>query len=283
MLTFKSLFKPRSLLDRVYILYAAALLVVAGIGTLQFIRQQYTQQKSDTLDMGTMVVELAAQSIGDAAVVNDHDAIRRTLASAVLHTPFGKASYDDLRGQVLTESSNPQPETWTPAWIRSLVARDMEDVNRVISVGGRDYGVLRLHYVHLQIAEQRWALLRDSIAMLVVVLAAGLVLIRVLLTRWLSDVDRIQNFAEDIRLGRFEGYEDAARDAPPELRKALELFGSAASGLRTQFDQRLDALSFALMQHKNATDQAVIVLELDPLGFVTAVNDLFCMTSGWTR
>ena len=48
--------------------------------------------------------------------------------------------------------------------------------------------------------------------------------------------------------------------------KCPDTHGSAASGLRTQFDQRLDALSFALMQHKNATDQAVIVVELDPQG-----------------
>jgi diguanylate cyclase (GGDEF)-like protein/PAS domain S-box-containing protein len=274
---------PRSLLNRVFLLYGLTLSALLAGALALFLSGDVDRSIEEASLAANMVVEIGAHAITDSVLVNDQDAIQRTLNAAVTRTAFSGARYIEVGGNVLVARAGTPPREQVPAAIRRWVADQLPEVNRVITAGGRDYGVLRLAFTTDEIAAQLWQTMLRSLALGAVALALGLVLTRWLLGRWLANLDHLGHAAEQIRAGELDVHARPTGDAPEEVRRALEQFNSAASGLRDRYGARIDALTHALVQHKRATDQAVIVLELDPLGVVTAVNDLFCAVSGWPR
>lgn len=274
---------PHTLLNRVFLLFAATLSVILVTGTVMALRDHVEGDIEDANSTATMLVELAAQSVADAVLVNDHDAIRRTLRAAVLRTPFERARFIELNGNVADERAPKLERTQAPALLRGYMARRLPEVNRVVNSGGRDYGVLRLDFQIDRLAEPIWHSTLRSLGLALTGLLGGLMLTRVLLTRWLSHLGKLDDLVKSIQGGELDAQAAADVDAPLEVRRALEQFNSATGGLRDRFGQRIDALNRSLEQHKRATDQAVIVVELDRDGKVSAVNDLFCAVSGRSR
>ena len=273
---------PRSLLNRVFLLYAGMLsvLVVGSLGLS--LRGQLVREIDDANDTATMVIEIAAQAVADAAVVNDLDAIKRTLKSGINRTPFGTALYLEVDGNRLSAEA-PARFTDAPQWLNRLVRERLPDVNRVIEVGGRDYGVLRLKFVVERVSDYLWRTIVNTLLFGAVVLAAGLVVTRILLARWLSSLGHLQRFVEQIKAGQLDAKASVSLNAPAEIRNTLEQFNLVATQFQNQFGQRIGALTHALVQQKKATDQAVVVIELDPTGTVIYANDLHVQLSGWAH
>ena len=74
---------PKSLVARVYALYAATLLLFVGGGLAIFFNYQFAQQIEDAQDAATMLVSVSATTIADSAVIGDYDTINRTLRGAI--------------------------------------------------------------------------------------------------------------------------------------------------------------------------------------------------------
>ena len=273
---------PRSLLNRVFLLYAVMLSVMMFGGLGLSLRGQLSREIEDANDTATMVIEIAAQAVADAAVVNDLDAINRTLAAGVNRTPFGSARYLEVDGHEVRFDAPPHRST-APAALRALVAERLPDVNRVVEVGGRDYGVLRLSFLVDGVADYLWTTLFNTLLFATSALALGLLSTRALLSRWLSNLGTLQRFVEQVQAGELDAQATVSMNAPEEVRRTLEQFNSVTNQLRDKFGQRIGALTHSLVQHKRATDQAVIVIELDPEGRVMYANDLHAQVSGWDR
>lgn len=280
MLTVKLL--PRSLLDRVFVLYAVMLSVMMFGGLGLSLRGQLSREIEDANDTATMVIEITAQAVVDAAVVNDVEAINRTLAAGVNRTPFGSARYLEVDGHELRFDAPPHRST-APAALRALVAERLPDVNRVVEVGGRDYGVLRLSFLVDPVADHLWSTLFQTLLFATTALALGLLATRALLSRWLSNLGTLQRVLEQVQAGELDAQATVSMNAPEEVRRTLEQFNSVANQFRDKFGRRIGALNHSLVQHKRATDQAVIVIELDPEGRVLYANDLHAKVSGWDR
>ena len=273
---------PRSLLNRVFLLYAGMLSVLV-LGSLGLsLRGQLVREIDDANETATMVIEIAAQAVADAAVVNDQDAIKRTLEIAINRTPFGSAHYLEVGGYRLGADAPPR-YTRAPQWLNLMVHERLPDVNRVIEVGGRDYGVLRLKFVVERVSDYLWRTLVNTLAFGAVFLAAGLAITRVMLARWLSSLGNLQGFVSRIKAGQLDAKASVSLNAPAEIRHTLEQFNLVATQFQSQFGQRIGALTHALVQQKKATDQAVVVIELDPSGTVVYANDLHAQLSGWTH
>jgi diguanylate cyclase (GGDEF)-like protein/PAS domain S-box-containing protein len=273
---------PRSLLDRVFLLYAVVLSVMMFGGLGLSLRGQLSREIEDANDTATMVIEITAQAVADAAVVNDLEAINRTLAAGVNRTPFGSARYLEVDGHELRFDAPPH-RSKAPATLRALVAERLPDVNRVVEVGGRDYGVLRLSFLVDGVADYLWATLFNTLLFATGALTLGLLATRALLARWLSNLGTLQRFVEQVQAGELDAQATVSMNAPEEVRRTLEQFNSVANQFRDKFGQRIGALTHSLVQHKRATDQAVIVIELDPEGRVVYANDLHARVSGWDR
>ena len=270
---------PRSLVGRVFTLFALSMLVFVGVGLGMFYRHQFLQHIEDTQDAANTLVEVASRAVEDSAVIGDYDTVKRTLSTMMVQSPFRSAVFIDLGGGVIrVNASGEDPLAPAPDWLTRRVGSELFDVNRVVAVGGKDYGVLRLSFDERKLASQLWTLLLQSAGLAAVALAASLVLARFLLKHWLDNLGRL----------RFYGNEQAAdaalsASAPIEIREAIQAVNRSAASMRDQYGQRIADLMNSLVQHKSALDQAAIVCEVDREGRITAVNDQFVRCSGFAR
>ncbi|MBD8530191.1 MULTISPECIES: bifunctional diguanylate cyclase/phosphodiesterase [unclassified Massilia] len=279
MLKLVTLLLPRTLVGRVFTLFALSMLVFVGVGLGMFYRHQYLAHIEETQDAANTLIEVAARAVEDSAVIGDYDTVRRTLATMMLRSPFQSAVFIDLDGGTIQVRAAPdQALAPAPAWLSEHVAHELYDVNRVVNVGGTDYGVLRLHFDEHRLASQLWLLLVQSALLAGVILALSLALARALLARWLKNLGRLRFDAGD-----GEGGAAISSDTPLEIREAILAVNRSAASMRDQYGQRIDILMDSLVQHKSALDQAAIVCEVDRAGLVIAVNDQFVAQSGYAR
>ncbi|WP_313705660.1 EAL domain-containing protein [Massilia sp.] len=272
---------PRSLVGRVFTLFALSMLVFVGVGLGIFYRHQFLQHIEETQDGAYTLVEVASRAVEDSAVIGDYDTVKRTLSTMMVQSPFRSAAFIDLAdGVIRVDAPATDYHASAPGWLTRRVGRELFDVNRVVAVGGKDYGVLRLSFDERKLASQLWILLLQSAGLAAIALSISLALARWLLKRWLENLGRL----------RFHGDEQAAAaeaalsaSAPREIREAILAVNRSAASMRDQYGQRIAALMNSLVQHKSALDQAAIVCELDREGRITAVNEQFVRHSGYAR
>jgi diguanylate cyclase (GGDEF)-like protein/PAS domain S-box-containing protein len=274
---------PRSLAGRVFAVFSLTMLLFLGTGMGLFYRYHLLQHVEETQDAALTLVEVAAQNIEDSVVIGDYDTVQRTLGKMLFQSPFKSAAFIDVAGSTLRVQAPKFERAPAPAWLSRLIASKLYEVNRVASVGGRDYGVIRVEFDADKIASQLWALVLETASFTLVAFALGLVLMRTLLKRWLASLGRLHSFENEVAAGRVTAEADMHADAPTEIQEAIRAVNRSAASLRVQFGQRIDSLTNSLMQHKHAVDQAAIVCEVDTAGHIIGVNELFERASGTTR
>ena len=228
---------PGSLVGRVFALYTVVLagFVLAGLGL--FYRYQFTVELEEAQLRAETLSAVVLPTIADSAVIGDYDTIRRTLERAVYHSSFSSASFIDLRGGLVRAPHADAPPVNAPDWLVRTVAERLYDTNQTISVGGRDYGVLRLSFAPERIAGSLWAQTRIAIVLALASLAGGLVLIRFPLVHWLGNLSRVEQFEKAMDEGEAVPTLLAADEAPTEFRATFEVLGRAAANLRSQRTQ----------------------------------------------
>ena len=228
---------PGSLVGRVFALYTVVLagFVLAGLGL--FYRYQFTVELEEAQLRAETLSAVVLPTIADSAVIGDYDTIRRTLERAVYHSSFSSASFIDLRGGLVRAPHADAPPVNAPDWLVRTVAERLYDTNQTISVGGRDYGVLRLSFAPERIAGSLWAQTRIAIVLALASLAGGLVLIRFPLVHWLGNLNRVEQFEKAMDEGEAVPTLLAADEAPTEFRATFEVLGRAAANLRSQRTQ----------------------------------------------
>ncbi len=233
---------PRSLLVRVYALYGIALLLFVGLGLGWFYYYQFNEVIEDAQRSATMLIEVVAQTVSDSAIIGDYDTIKRTLDKAILRSQFESASFIDLDGGVVGSREEASGGIQAPAWLTAKVAEQLYEVNRTISVGGRDYGVLRLQFSAGIIAERFWRLVSTACQLGLVGLFAGLQLIWFPLRNWLGTLERVRSFEAEARPpGESLDTVPFIDDVPLEFRPAFEVLQRNANSLRRELTSREQA------------------------------------------
>lgn len=225
---------PKSLAGRIFALYAANMLLVVGAALFLFYAQQFNEQITSAQDKVAVLGEVVAQTVSDSAVIGDYDAIKRTLQKAVRDSTLSSASYIDIAGGTLTVTASARPEGSAPRWLEARVGAQLPDVNSVIRVGGRDYGIVRLRFAPDAIADDIWSVTVRALVISTTVLLIGLILIRLALRHWLGGLDSIRQF-DWTEAARAAGEEQALEaSAPVEIREAVASFRKAGAALQTQ-------------------------------------------------
>ena len=209
---------PQSLVGRVFSLYLATLLLFVGIGLALFYRYQFTQQIEDELLAGEMMVNVAAQTVGDSAVIGDYDTISKMLERAIARSKFSKAQFIDPKGGAITTTNSVQQTVLPPEWLTSRVQDSLYDINHNIVVGGKDYGVLRLTFAADQVAGELWRVALYAMALSAVALLLGVMFIGRPLKRWLGNFDRVRSNEVAILSGAVDINALIDADAPVEIR-----------------------------------------------------------------
>ena len=228
---------PSTLVGRVFSLYFATLLVFVGAGLGLFYRYQFAQYIEAEMLAAEMMMNVAAHSVADSAIIGDYDTIGKTLERAIARSHFAKAQFIDADGGIIQFENKAQTPISPPQWLRVMVQRRLHDVNHNIAVGGKDYGVMRLTFADGLIAGELWALALYALALAVSALVGGVVLIRIPLKRWLGNFDRVRAREADILSGAIDVNALLDSDAPAEIRHTFEILSHAANRLSAQREE----------------------------------------------
>lgn len=228
---------PDSLVGRVYSLYVITLVLFVSVGIAGFYQHQLTQHVNDASEDAALLVDVIATTVGDSALIGDYDTIKRTLTMAVRRPHFSAVEFIDVRGSL--SITNPiESENHAPEWLVRRISASLLDINRTISVGGVDYGILRLKFAPEAIAGDFWGLIKLAAMLALASLVGGALLIRIPLSRWLGTLSRVQTFEAGMQDGLAIDERTLGRDVPAELRGVFALLTRTASSLRNELDNR---------------------------------------------
>lgn len=253
---------PRSLVGRVFALYSVTLLAFVGGGLGLFYQFQLGVELEAAQTRAEALAMVIQPVVSDSAVIGDDDTIARTLERTIYHSHFDAAAFIDLKGRQVRALRQPSTEPGPPAWLTELVGRRLYDTNLPITVGGRDYGVLRLSFAPDLIAGDLWRPLRVALWLGLCSLVGGLLLIRLPLVHWLGHLGRLRSLEAGLRSGEAGRPDARDDDAPIEFRQTFAVLNQAAESLQAQREQAAVTLS--------AIGDAV--LTLDASGAVLLAN-----------
>jgi diguanylate cyclase (GGDEF)-like protein len=255
--------------------------LTAGLGL--FYKNQLLQHIEEIQDTANMLIEVAAQAVEESVVIGDYDTIKRTLEKTLARSPFQSAMFIDLSGGVIRLQAPSAPVGRAPAWIEAEVAARLFDVNRPITIGGKDYGVMRLSFNAEKIATELCNLVVQATVLAVLFLLTSLLLMGWVIKRSLAHLDKLHSYEAEIASGAVAAEAMLVADAPVEIQEAIKAVNRTAANMRNHFGQRIESLMNTLVQHKNALDEVSIVCECSPSGRITYVNERFVTSSQRSR
>ena len=228
---------PSSLVGRVFSLYLTSLLifVIAGLGL--FYKTQFSQNIEKEQITAETLMNVAAHSVAESAVIGDYDTITKTLQLAIASSNFSSAQFIDANGGALMAVRRDKALMPSPLWLRALVQAQLFDVNQIIAVGGKDYGVLRLSFAADVVASELWRLALLALGVALGALVGGMVLIWIPLKRWLGNFDRVRAHEAEILAGAINVNALLDADAPVEIRHTFNIVSRAASRLLAQREE----------------------------------------------
>ncbi len=233
---------PASLIGRVYALYSLTLLLFVGSSLVLFYQYQYDQVVEEAQQSATMLIEVTAQTVSDSAVIGDYDTIKRTLDTAILRSQFQSAMFIDLTGGTIKSENDTGNGSHAPAWLRTRIAEQLYEVNRTLSVGGVDYGVLRLVFAVDGIADGLWVLIRTALTLALGCLLGGLFIIWLPLKRWLGTLDRVHSFGYARTAVDQADTAKLIEEVPLEFRPAFEVMRRTTEKLQSELAAREQAI-----------------------------------------
>jgi signal transduction histidine kinase len=225
---------PRSLVGRVFALYTATLIAFVALALGLFYSYQFGVELEDAQLRADALAEVILPAVIDSAVIGDYDTIRRTLDHATAHSSFAWVGFIDLQGGVIRANGPGATELAPPRWLSEAMQRRLYDNNHAVSVGGRDYGVLRMTFDHERIAGRLWEQTRMALVLGLLSVVGGLALIWVPLVRWLGKLGQLQAY-ERAMAGDVAAPTLQAPDAmPTEFRETYKVLDRAVASLQQQ-------------------------------------------------
>lgn len=279
---FKSLL-PKSLTSRILAMLSILILTFLTTGLALFYKNQLLQHIEEIQDTANMLIEVAAQAVEESVVIGDYDTIKRTLEKTLARSPFKSAMFIDLSGGVIRLEAASVPIGRAPGWIESEVAVRLFDVNRPITIGGKDYGVMRLTFNAERIAAELYSLVIKAILFAVSFLLISLMLMGLMIKRSLAHLGKLHSYEAEIASGAVAAEAMLVADAPMEIQEAIKAVNRTAESMRNHFGLRIESLMNTLVQHKNALDEVSIVCEVSASGCITYVNERFVTSSQHSR
>jgi hypothetical protein len=211
-------------------------------------------------------------------VVGDFDGLQKILNKGVQGSQFASAEFIATGGGRFRADNQSRAIGTAPARMVQWVEKSLDDVNRNVSVGGKDYGVLRLKFDTPAVAASLWSLALAAMAVGVSSLIIGLIVIRVALTRWLGGLVRLRETVKDLGNHSTHSQDLVIKNAPAEIRSLVDMVNQTAALLRER-----EATRRALDQQKFALDQHAIVSVADADGTIRYANDRLCAITGYCR
>ena len=263
---------PRSLVGRVFSLYLVSLMTFVVLGLGLFYNYQFSQEIESQVAAADVMMNVAAQSVADSAVLGDYDTITKTLERAIAGSRFSQAQFIDTKGGLLKSTRESKVFLAAPQWLERIVQSKLDDVNQNVAVGGKDYGVIRLSFATDVVAGELWHLGLVVLGLALGSLLFGAALIRIPLKRWLGNFDRVRSKEREILSGAVDIDALVDRDAPLEVRQTFDIIKRAAGRLDAQREEAAVTLN-AITDGVLTTDEHHLVTYANPAAELMLASD----------
>ncbi len=248
---------PRTLVGRVFALYALTLTVFVGMGLGLFLRHQYDAGVDAAVDDAQTLFSVLVPVVTESAVIGDYDTIGRQLKRAARHSGVAEIAYTDAHGIRLVGNALSRPHP-VPDWLASLVAQRLHDSEQSIEAGGTAYGRLALQFSSADIAQALWREALVALALAASALLGGVLAIRRPLVRWLGQLDRIGDLDPSLHGGRALARQALTEDTPLEFKRTFEVLDRAAANLQTEREQAQAARDSALAHLRQVLERTAL-------------------------
>ena len=255
---------PSSLIGRVFLLYLVLMLVFMGGAMGWYASRSYANSISSAQDSADTLISLLGPVVTDSAVIGDYETIERALERSAKHADIGAALFIDLKGGRIERRGHSAPSSHAPAWLQEAIAEQLSDLNLNIVAGGKDYGVLRLHFSTEQIAADFWRQTSVALGLAGLSLLAGLGLVWWPLKHWLGNLGQIQAFGEQMQVAGGVLSPMLAEDAPLEFRRTFEVLNQAAHSLQLERERAAVTLA-AIGDGIATTDVSGLIVLANPV------------------
>jgi signal transduction histidine kinase/CheY-like chemotaxis protein len=252
------LLTPATLTKRIFAVYTAALLVFVLGGLAAFISYEFRKQIEDTQASSVMLMEVVAQSVQDSVVIGDYDTLKRILEKGVQGSVFASAMFKDTSGASVVAQSRSGRTFTAPDFIAHWVRQRLDDVNRPVSVGGQDYGLLRLRYDADQVAQDLWEVSTLVLGVGLAALVSGLLVIRWALQHWLGGLEKLRKVVQTLGTDGANTETLVIERAPAEIQSLVDMFNQTAVLVREREAGRaaLEQAKLAAERARNTAEQA---------------------------
>ena len=234
---------PASLVSRVMLYYGLTLLLFLVTTVAALTAHEFEQEIDTSQQQAVMMIEVLSQTVADSAVIGDYDTIKRTLDKAIIRSQFTKARFIDLDGGVIQSSVTAPYSKNSPDFLKNWLAGELTDINKNITVGGKDYGVLRLTFDVDEVSASLWSVVETGMLIALLSLLGGLLMVWLPLRLWLNQLQRSQEMVgRSIFAGGPEDRQKLIDAAPLEFRETLRSLEKTANQLRSQLADREQTL-----------------------------------------
>ena len=215
-----------------------------------------------------------SQSIADAVIIRDDRAIQTQLKIQTAQGNLLFAQYTAPDGHILREQAA-TPHADRPAWFGRLAGLHIPVMQHSLDIDGIQYGRLQIQPSPHAYEDFLWHLGNRLFLLLAVALLLLGGLIHVLLKSNLKDLVRLRTTARQIEAGDYSARIPIRASSPPEMQETTRAFNTMSSAL--------ESLLTDLNEQQAALDNTAGVTEADFSGTITFANELFCITSGYSR
>lgn len=274
----RSFRRPARFFAHVFGLYATSLLLFVLCGLGVFYHYQSTQVLDDAYETNGMLADVMLPTLSDSVVIGDYDTIKRTLAKAVVGSSLASAEFIDARGGHLRVDNPNRTRHTPPNWLTAQIAGRLYAINRNLTVGGKDYGVLRLNLAANKIAGELWRLTEAALLTALLGLLAGLALILFPLRRIAIDLEMTSRFADDLK--NHQGTQAIIHSRVREIQALVASLNSTSQELTEQHQALTDSEA-----RKGAMLEASLdcLITVDAEGYVVDFNPAAETTFGYRR
>ena len=275
-LRYRALFAQLSLLSRIFLATAIALLV-ALVLMLQTSAKQDANDARLALERQLVDdLEILPVTLSETIVTGDYATIRQVLTRYVERENLIMLKYQSATGKEISVESRAE-QMVSPNWFSSWMG--LQDLHQEASViiGGRSYGKVTIQLSSKKLINQSWSRFKNSLVVMSLAVLLDFVGIWLVLKTGLASLQALQQGANRLAKGDLE-----ARLIPrgsPELRRSMESFNVMASSIaRAQGQLSLEAERL----HVTLASIADGVISTDEAGHIVFMNPVAETLTGWT-
>jgi PAS domain S-box-containing protein len=227
-----SVWRRLPLIGRLLVTASFALLVSGAAMVIVSARKDAQDIQNSLHAALTQELSTLPAILAEPVIVGDFSTVQQTLDQYVQRAQIVKAIYIDTSGQSLSASDQQRPSS-IPDWYLSVFKFAQVSGINSVSIGGRDYGELRLTLSPLEPAQHAWSRLLTHLSILLFAVAINFIGIWLVLRFSLRPLKDLTEAVNAIAAGNLHTRLKATATGSPELQYLLDRFNDMAAALMT--------------------------------------------------